>query len=66
MALSDTKQSILMFVATALIVLSTYVAATPEAPRVLIIIFGAAAAVAVVAKEQFGAKKAEVSERTEA
>lgn len=64
MALSDTQQSILMFVATALITLNVYVATLPETPGWVIGILGGAAAIAVVAKEQFGARKAEVATRT--
>lgn len=61
MALSDTQQSILMFIATALITINVYFATVEEFPKWGVIILGALSALAVVAKEQFGAKKAETA-----
>ena len=65
MALSDTWQSVLMFVTTAAIALNIYVATVPEY-RVAIPILGAISVIAVVAKEQLGAKKAQHATDAEA
>lgn len=52
--MTDSAQSVLMFVAVALITLNIYLATIPEIPRWVIILFGAASAVAVVYKERSG------------
>lgn len=45
-----------MFIAVAIITLNIYLITIPEIPRWVIIVMGAAAAIAVVAKEKLGAK----------
>ena len=63
--LTETQQSVLMFIAVSLITVNIYISTLPpeEMPRSVIVIMGALSAIAVVAKEQFGAKKAEVAEK---